>query len=76
MTDLERTICKKHLTRLFYYIYRTELNLSEDLAEDYINQVQTEVTDYLGGESRYESIEEILYDYLGLSGEYAKIFLP
>lgn len=76
MTDKEKQICKFHLKRVFYYVYRTELNLSPYTIDDYFDSIEAEITDYLCGGTHYKSIEQIMSEYLGLSGEYAKIFLP
>lgn len=44
-------------------------------AEEIVQAAQDAVNDYLAGDSEYTCVSEILFEFLGLSNDYAWIFL-
>ena len=46
-----------------------------DTARDIVDETQNAVNDFIGGDKTYDSVSQILFEFLGLSNDYSWIFL-
>ena len=57
------------------YAYAQATDITIDEARDIIKQVISVCTDTLAGETNYNSIDDVINDYLGLGSVWTPLFL-
>lgn len=57
-------------------LLKVSRGISLEEARDIVKEAQYVVNDTIAGESGYHTPDEVIEDYLGLTADYTRVFLP